>query len=206
MKAYKLLGGFIVISISTFLIALALNVFIVSNGLSFCGVVGIASILYSHANVPLSVTYLAVNISLFVVAAKLFGKTFIFNSVIATAELSFFLHLTNNMQGMVTDKIVASIIGSVILGIGIGSVICGGGCTGGTILAALILKKQYETQLSALTIIMLINYSVMIASMVLLGVDNVLYSAIVVFGLAKSVRIVFRCLGPYSKFITNETI
>ena len=188
MKALKIFKDFFIMTIGALIIALALNVFIANHNFAFGGVSGLAVIIYELVKIPLSVTNFIVNIPLFLIGAKLKGKNFLFKSIVATIEVSIFLFLTDGLQVIHSDNIIAAIFGGILMGTGVGIVISSGGSTGGTDLAALILNKVFKAPLSIS--IFFIDSSVILIGTSLFGFNNALYSLIVVVCLAKSVKYV----------------
>ncbi|MCL2671441.1 MAG: YitT family protein [Clostridiales bacterium] len=147
-------------------------------------------IIEAYANIPLGATNLAISIPLFIFGAKFIGKAFLFRSILATCEVSLFLFLTTGLQRLQTHNIVAALAGGIFMGIGVGIVILGGGSTGGTDTAALILHKHFNMPLSIS--IILIDYTVLLLGAALFGFRNALYSIIVIFGLAQSANLVIQ--------------
>lgn len=184
----KLLKDLVPLTIGTLLMALALNAFIANHDFAFGGVSGLAVIIEAYVGVPLGVTNLIISIPLFIFGAKFIGASFLFKSLVATCEVSLFLFLTSGLQQLTSHDMAAAIAGGILMGAGVGIVILGGGSTGGTDTAALIFNNHLKMPLSLS--IMLIDYSVIILGAFLFGVNNALYSAIVVFGLAQNVKLV----------------
>ena len=184
MKSFKL-REFLLIMTGALIIALALNMFIASHNFAFGGVSGLAIIVYSLTKLPLSITNLLVNIPLFFIGAKLKGREFLLKSIFATIAVSVFLQLTGNIPCIPVDNIIAAIFGGIMMGLGVGVVISGGGSTGGTDMVALILNKSFKIPLQSSIVI--IDSTVIIIGATLFGINNALYSLILVFGLAKSV-------------------
>jgi len=188
MKLLRFVKEFALLTVGSLLIAIALNMFIANHNLAFGGVSGIAVIIQTLANIPLSRTNLVLNIPLFIFGAKFIGKNFLLKSLFATIAVSLLLSLTVGLQKIPSDNVIAAIFGGIMMGTGVGIVICGGGSTGGTDLVALILRRLFKTPLSLS--IMLIDNSIIIAGAILFGINNALYSVILVFGLARSVKFI----------------
>lgn len=122
------------------------------------GVGGIATVLFHLFGIPAGVSMVIINIPLFVVAWIFLGKSFgfrsfygmfvgsIFIDILSPHSLynnfSFFKNLINTQYWAFTDNILlASIAGSVLLGIGLGVIFRFYGSTGGTDIPVAIMKQ-----------------------------------------------------------------
>lgn len=188
MKPFKM---YVYLTIGTLLAAIAVNLFIASNHLVFGGVSGIGIVLQALFKLPLSITNLAINIPLFLIGGKLKGRDFLIKSLYATATLSLFLKLTDSLYGDV-DLIVAAIFGGSLLGCGVGLVIHGGGSTGGTDMAALLINKVTQWPISRL--IFIIDACVIATGIFFFGLNRALYAIVVVACLSNSVNITIKFL------------
>lgn len=140
-----------IITLGLLLYVLGWSIFLVPNNLVGGGVTGIASIVQyaTGGAIKLGWTYLAINAMLLVVALKTLGPGFGSKTVYAIAFCSFGL---NFFQGIIPDefiktmaldngKLVCTLIGAVMSGVGIGMAMSQGGSTGGTDIIALIVNK-----------------------------------------------------------------
>ncbi|MGB9903105.1 MAG: YitT family protein [Desulfotomaculales bacterium] len=122
-------------------IALGLNLFLVPNKIAAGGVGGIATILHYLLGVPVGATMLALNVPLFALGIYRLGLKFGFRSLYGTVSLSFFIDLFAPYLPVATrDPLLASVFGGVLVGVGLGIVFRYRGTTGGTDLAAAILR------------------------------------------------------------------
>jgi uncharacterized membrane-anchored protein YitT (DUF2179 family) len=133
--------------------ALGWSIFLLPNNLIGGGVSGFASIVFYATGVPMGVTYLVLNILLLLIGTKILGTGFggkTIYAIIATALLLAvmpkvipvdFIHEFALSNG----KLICTIIGGVIAGVGIGLSISQGGSTGGTDIVALVWCKFYPT-------------------------------------------------------------
>ena len=133
--------------------ALGWSIFLLPNNLIGGGVSGFASIVFYATGIPMGVTYLVLNILLLLIGTKILGTGFggkTIYAIIATAVLLAvmpkvipvdFIHEFALSNG----KLICTIIGGVIAGVGIGLSISQGGSTGGTDIVALVWCKFYPT-------------------------------------------------------------
>lgn len=139
------------ITIGLLLYVLGWSIFLVPNNLVGGGVTGIASIIQyaTGGAIKLGWTYLAFNAMLLILALKTLGPSFGGKTVYAIAFCSFGL---NFFQGIIpaefiktmaldNGKLVCTLIGAVMTGVGIGMSMSQGGSTGGTDIIALVVNK-----------------------------------------------------------------
>ncbi len=127
------------------------TIFLVPNNLVGGGVTGLASIIQyaTKGAVKLGITYFVVNVGLLVLALYTLGKNFGVKSIYAIilASVGFNLFQSIIPQGICNElsvengKLMSTIIGGMMSGVGIGLTMGQGGSTGGTDIIALIVNK-----------------------------------------------------------------
>lgn len=107
------------------------------------GVAGISTLLFYSFNLPVSITYFGISVFLILVSMKYLGPKFGIKTIYSVAMLSLLIYLFQNFitTPLVSETFMATIIGAVLSGIGIGIVFTQGGSTGGTEIIALIVNK-----------------------------------------------------------------
>ena len=154
MKANKILKTFkeyLVMTLGLLMYVLAWTIFLAPNNLVGGGVTGLASIVQyaTSGALKMGTTYLAVNIALLVLALFTLGRNFGAKTIYAVILCGFGL---NFFQGVIppdiikslaidNGKLMSTIIGGIIIGIGIGLTMSQGGSTGGTDIVALVVNK-----------------------------------------------------------------
>lgn len=145
---------YLILIFGTFLYCMPWEWFIVPNGFSSGGVTGLCTLLQYATNgvIPVSLSYLVVNVFLLMLAFLILGKGFGIRTifVIALSTLLFeFLSKTPVMfccEGgllFLPDKMLIPVIAGVIEGLGLGIVLRFGGSTGGSDIFAMILNKYW---------------------------------------------------------------
>ncbi|MCL2326191.1 MAG: YitT family protein [Proteobacteria bacterium] len=128
------------IALSTY--AVALNVFILPQGFVGGGFGGICSIVYYLTGLPVSVSYLAVNVVLCVIAYIILGQEFSIKMVFGILGLTFFLWIIPiPEQPVVQDKLLSAIMGGIIAGASTGTYLLQGSSTGGSDILVMIISK-----------------------------------------------------------------
>ena len=163
------------------LMALAINAFFVQHHFLSGGISGVAIILYYLTGWPPGITSLVFNIPLFWIAWKYMSRQFFINSVIGTVLFSLALDGTAFVQAYVTipDKLLCSIAGGALGGLGSALVYRSEASTGGVDILGFLTRKYYHISVS--TTNFLFDTCVMAAAVVFLGLTPVLYSMVLFF-------------------------
>lgn len=200
-KITNMLIDYIMISIGTTLLALAINLFFDCLAMVTGGVTGIGIILNHSINVSVAIANLILNIPLFIIGFFIIGKKFGIKSLYSTFFLSFALTFTRNIAGiylgyikepniinpLVNDLLLASIFGGALSGLGLGIVLRYGATTGGTDLAASILHKFFK-HISVATFLFFLDGLIILAGIFILGNIKIsLYGIIAIYISAKMI-------------------
>ena len=139
---------YLLITLGVTLYALGWAVFLTPNHMIGGGVTGFASIIEYAFGINISITYFVLNILLLVVGTKILGTGFGFKTIYAIIMTSVMLAVTKELipVDFVTEfsqdsKIVCTVLGGIMAGIGIGLSMSQGGSTGGTDIIALVWCK-----------------------------------------------------------------
>lgn len=157
-KVYANTKDFIGITIGCIIFAMSYAWFLIPFKVAPGGVGGIVTVLHHLLGFPAGISMIAINIPLFVVAWIFLGKQFGFRSFFGMMvgsflidlfspellynNVPFFKELINTQYWAFTDNILlASIAGSVLLGVGLGIIFRFYGSTGGTDIPVAVLKQ-----------------------------------------------------------------
>ncbi len=146
----------VTIIIGTILMSLSLSLFLIPNKLTAGGLSGISNILYHLAGFPAGVSLFLMNIPLFIISVKMFGKRFGLKTLTGFVSLSFFIDFIEYlsfMQPFTQNRILASIYGGLLFGVGVGIVFKGHGTSGGSDIIAKIINKYLGLSLGSCFII-----------------------------------------------------
>lgn len=143
---------YIIIAFAMLIGSVGLNVFLLPNHITMGGVGGIASILYWGFGIPVSVSYLAVNVFLLLFAYRVLGWKFCVKTIYAVALFSFFTRIIENWSGgnitLLHDQpFMATVIGGFFLGGSAGLGLSCNGSTGGSDTVAAMVNKYYNISL-----------------------------------------------------------
>jgi uncharacterized membrane-anchored protein YitT (DUF2179 family) len=144
-KIYHSVQDYIIIFFGTVLYGFGFNGFILSNGIVTGGVSGISALIFFATGVPVSVSYLLINLVLLAVAFRVLGFKFlvktIFGVISLSLSLSFFEWLLAGSPIIKDEVFMSIILGALICGTGLGLIFSVGGSTGGTDILAAIVNK-----------------------------------------------------------------
>ena len=139
---------YLLITVGVTLYALGWALFLTPNHMIGGGVTGFASIIDYAFGIDIAITYFVLNIILLIVGTKVLGTGFGFKTIYAIFMTSFMLAVTKEFipADFVTEfaqdsKIVCTVLGGIMAGVGIGLSMSQGGSTGGTDIIALVWCK-----------------------------------------------------------------
>lgn len=188
-KNEKILN-YLYIIIGATILAAGVNMFLAQLKLVTGGVSGLGIIIQYVAEkhygiaVPLWFTNIVVNIPLLIIAIKLKGKEFVGKSMFAAAYLSFALFYTSYIPAPQVDLLIASIFGGVLVGTGLGFVLRASASTGGTDLAANIIKV-YLKNVPIARIILVIDSTIVLIGAFVFGAQKAMYALISIYIVTK---------------------
>ena len=150
-KPLRFIKEYGLITLGILLFVVGWSTFLLPNNLIGGGVTGIASIVqYATGGVVKAGTvYFIINIALVTAAILILGKAFggktVYAIIIASVGLNLFPQFIPQtiVQSLAIDngKLMSTIIGGIMVGVGIGITMSQGGSTGGTDIIALIVNK-----------------------------------------------------------------
>lgn len=135
--------AFLWMVLGTFLVAVALKIFLAPNGLIDGGVVGISmlcSYLFGREYLPYFIV--ALNIPFLILGLRLVGRRFVIHMLIAVVLLGIFSFLLNRAPSFHGDVLEVIVFGGLCVGIGTGLVIRMGGALDGTEILAIIINRR----------------------------------------------------------------
>ncbi|MBQ6572894.1 MAG: YitT family protein [Bacteroidales bacterium] len=147
-KVYKTIKEYSVMAFALALYVFSWTAFLIPNQITAGGVTGLSTILNYAFGLPVSLTYLVLNVVLLVAGTIIMGKGFGFKTIfcvlVSTVYFEFFPYIpwVSNIE----DNLINSIIGGAMSGAGISIVFTQGGSTGGIDIIALVLNKFMEVQ------------------------------------------------------------
>ncbi|MBE6034869.1 MAG: YitT family protein [Clostridiales bacterium] len=148
MKRYQhLISTSLIILAANIILAFTVACFIRPHGIIMGGATGLSLTLEHYLNINLSFSLIVLNILLFLLGFFFLGKKFALTTILSTFLYPFFLSIFLSFQSLthLTDDILLStILGGILLGVGMGLILRMGASTGGMDIPPLILNKRFH--------------------------------------------------------------
>ena len=200
IKFKRFIIDLIKIAIGTLIMAIGIEQFLLPSQLSTGGFSGIGTIIYYLTGISVGITMLVLNIPLFIIAYFKVGKKFFIKAILGTIIFSVFLNVFENIKPITQDRILASIYGAILVGIGTAIVLKANGSTGGTELIANVIKA-YKGTVKTGTVIVVLDTIIVMANTIFFGeIEIALYSTLAIYISGKILDIFFEGID-FSKMI-----
>ena len=162
-------------------IAFAVNTLILEHGIICGGVSGIGSAAEHYFGIPVSLVVGILNIALFFLGLKAFGKEFAMSIIISTFAFPAFLEIFDRspFHGYLNDSLLAMVIGGCLVGLGIGVVIKANASTGGVDILAQYIHKKFE--IPVYIVLNVIDIFILVFQITYSDTTNVIYGIIMTF-------------------------
>ena len=190
--AGHLIRTYLFISIGVVLTAVALDLFLIPNSVIDGGIIGIALILNFLTGVPFGVLILICNLPFLFFGYKHIGRNFFISSSFAIALLAIVEFPLKTIGPFVTDPLLATVFGGLLLGAGVGMIIRNGGALDGTEILGILLTK--EIPYSVGEFVMSFNLFIFTWAGFVLGPEKAMYSIITYYIASKAIDIVIQGL------------
>lgn len=179
----------LMIAVGAVIAGIGLELFLVPNDILDGGVIGLSIIAAALFKVPMSIFIVLFNLPFLYIGFRKLGLRFTFHTLFGVVILSAVTAYLHHFEPITDDKFLATIVGAVILGAGVGLVIRTGGALDGTeILAILVSRKK---PVSVGQFIMVINVFIfLLAAMLVFSLETAMYSIITYFIAFKMIDIV----------------
>lgn len=198
---------YLVITVGLMLFAIGFTGFIMPNEIVVGGLGGVGLLMKYAFGLPVFMTFLVGNGLMMVVAWFVLGKGYVFKALFGVVGVTLLMAVAENLitEAIIhTDPLIASIIGAVFSGTGLGLVYTRNASTGGTdILGAIITKYRYISMGRGLLYIDLIIVS---SSYILFqSFEKIIYGLIVVSVMYYTVDLVINGARQSVQFIIFST-
>ncbi|MDO5128135.1 MAG: YitT family protein [Eubacteriales bacterium] len=171
---------FVFIIVGTFLMSAAVVQYFDQISVVAGGVTGLSILLKSLYGIPMWVVNAFVNIPLFIIGYRLFDRFSFIKTVVGTSMLTIFLGGMPRLDLLTDDLLVNIIIGSVLMGSGLGLIFLAQASSGGVDLLATILNR-YVRYISIPKLMALIDGVIIVAGMAVFGLIRGIYALIAIY-------------------------
>ncbi|MDO5021959.1 MAG: YitT family protein [Eubacteriales bacterium] len=189
----QILIDYVQIIFGAFLGALAYPMFLVPNNIAPGGVTGAATIINYLWGFPVGITSLLLNAPLFIIGYRSMGKRFVFRTLFATVCFSLMIDFLK-IPPTTEDELLASVFGGGLLGFGLAFILRGNATTGGTDLIARMVHNRFPI-ISIGIFLLIIDFVVVFAAGVTMGMKQALYAMVTVFVCSKALDAVLAGIG-----------
>ena len=177
VKSYAL------ISLGCVIYALAFDWFYAPNDLTCGGLTGVSQIIHHFFRVlPIGAMLIVMNAPLFLLGFRRFGAGFLMRSLYAMTLSSVLVDVLASLYAFQPmNELLAALYGGVLLGVGCGFIMHEEANTGGTELAAWLLKRR-APQLSIGRVLMWLDLAVIVGyAAAFRNLDNALYGGVALY-------------------------
>lgn len=172
---------YLMITVASFIYAVAVSLFLDPNSLAPGGVTGIAIILNRLSGLETGTWVLIINVPIIILGMWKFGLHFILSTLYCTAATSFFINLLATFGVATEDKLLAALVGGALMAVGIGLVFKAGATTGGTDIIVKLLRLRFPHLKTGSLFLITDAIIVTSSAFVFKDLDVALYAGLVVF-------------------------
>lgn len=160
--------------------ALGIGGFLIPAGMMMGGATGIGLAVNHYTGIPVSVALAVLNVALFLVGAAILGKGFALMTIISTFYSPFILELVQRMVPvpLTEDMMLATVIGGLLVGLGLGLVLRVGASTGGMDIPPILLNRKLGLPVGATMYVF--DFCILAFQVGFSGLERMLYSIILI--------------------------
>ncbi|HBY2828319.1 TPA: YitT family protein [Clostridioides difficile] len=198
----EMIKDYLLITISAFLMALAVNFFFAEYTLAPGGITGLSVVLSTFLSMPVENISLGISMPLLVMGLLFLGKGFGIKTLYITLMGPLFLKVIP--QTHITDNLlVAGVIGGLLVGTAIGIAIIRGCSTGGTDLVAMLINKVIKFLKLPVILFMLDGFIIVASGIISKNFMISIYSLISLLLIIKTIGFVTTKFGKNTEEINN---
>ncbi|MBT2687710.1 YitT family protein [Bacillus sp. ISL-47] len=188
-RVLKEVRQIIMITIGAIIAAAGLEFFLVPNNILDGGVIGLSIIAAELTGMTMSLFLIILNLPFLYIGYRKIGTKFTIHTLYGVIVLSVSTAYLHQFEPVTDDLFLATIIGAVILGTGVGLVIRTGGSLDGTEIIAILVSKKRPVSVGQF--IMIVNVFIFIlAAFLVFSWETAMYSIITYYIAYKMIDIV----------------
>ena len=182
---------------------LAYRLFLIPNEVAPGGFTGVGQLLNSLLGWSVGWVTLALNIPLFLLSARSLGLDFGVRSLVATFGVSFLLDYLP-VPAATDDRLLATVFGGVLGGVGFGLILRGNATTGGTDMLAKLVHDRFP-MIKVSVVLFAVDALVILASALVFDATAAMFALIASFLMSKMVDVVLEGMNAAKAyFIISE--
>ena len=180
-------------TIGAFIVAVALEMFLLPNKIIDGGVIGISMMMSYLTGGNLGLFILGINLPFVLFAYKTLGKKFVINTMFAISMLAIATNIVTKWGHITEDLLLVTIFGGILLGLGVGLILRNNASLDGTEMVSIDLSKRLKI-VSVGELLMCINLFIYVGAGFLFGWDRSFYSILTYYVASKMIYAVLEGL------------
>ena len=163
-KFLRTVWEYVILTLACFIFALAWESFMIPNGMSAGGMMGLCTVIQyaTGGAIPAQYSYIAINAALIIVAVIAMGIGFGFKTIWCIVVSSVAMDLLSRFVGLhavpgsfffMEERLLIPVVAGVFEAVGLGLVLRYGGSTGGTDIIAVMVNKYWPVSLSTVFLV-----------------------------------------------------
>jgi len=142
-KVQTIVKDYSIMTVGLILYVLSWTLFLVPAKITGGGISGLAAVIFYSTDIPIGLTFFAINVVLVAFAMRILGASFGIKTVFSMVVLSLLFGIPQSFfpKSIIQDNFLSAVLGGMMGGVGIGLVFSRGGSTGGTDIIAMIVNK-----------------------------------------------------------------
>lgn len=140
----KRVGNYVMITIATFLYAVAISLFLDPNNIAPGGITGVSILINRIIPIPVGTLNLLLNIPIIILGLWKFGFKFIFSTMYTLLVSAVFIDFLAPFGAVTQDLLIASVLGGILLAVSLAVIFKAGATTGGTDIVVKVLQLKWK--------------------------------------------------------------
>ena len=179
---------FVMLSIACILTAFAVRFFFSPFLLTPGGITGLSISVSTITNIPVDIISLSISIPLLIISTLVLGKSFGIKTLYITLLTPVCIRLVPSLT-IISNTLIASVLGGILVGVSIGLALSRSAATGGTDIIALLINKIFK-KLDVPTILFILDISIVLSSWAISkDFKTSIYSALSLLVIMQSIKI-----------------
>lgn len=184
---FRFIKKYFIITMGVFVTAFALETFLIPNSVIDGGIIGVSMIISHITKWNLGLIIILLNLPFVLLAYSKMGIKFVLQTLYACVVLAFALNVFSGYSAT-HESFLATVIGGIILGVGVGLILKSEASLDGTEMLSLIVSKKFGCSVGEF--IMGINLFIYLAAGLVFSWESSMYSILTYFIASKVIDVV----------------
>lgn len=143
-KIIKRAGKYGMMTIATFIYAVAISLFLDPNNIAPGGITGVSILINRFIPIPVGTMNLLLNVPIILLGLWKFGFKFIFSTMYTLLLSAVFIDWLAPYGAVTEDLLIASVLGGILLAVSLAVIFKAGATTGGTDIVVKVLQLKWK--------------------------------------------------------------